>query len=280
MAIDHRCIRCFKNNYDRLLKRYPLSDTQVLDFFVFFNAILDKNNLSSPEIQRELHHRLMEMNGLNDLFVEEKRESNAVAQRLYTHWKPKVVVSDDSFNMSLRLAIAGNIMDFGANHEFDIHKTIDAVMSANFAIDQSQELKKRINEAKSILYLGDNAGEIVFDKLFLETINHPDVTFVVKGGPVINDATLIDAEAAGINSVAKVITNGYDAPSTVLKKSGAEFLSKFVSADLIISKGQGNLEGLIAENDHRIFFLLTVKCDVIAELINVRKGSFVVLNKA
>jgi hypothetical protein len=79
--------------------------------------------------------------------------------------------------------------------------------------------------------------------------------------------------------VTKVISNGYDVPSTVLKKCSAEFLEVYLSADLIISKGQGNLEGLIFENDPRIYFLLMVKCDVIAEALNVEKGSFVVVNQ-
>jgi hypothetical protein len=189
-----------------------------------------------------------------------------------------VLTSPDSFDMALRLAIAGNIMDYGAANSFDIHETIEHVLSVKFAIDKTKQLKQRISQAKSILYLGDNAGEIVFDKLFIEVLRHPDLTYVVRGGVTLNDATLEDAETVGMMSVANVITNGFDAPSTVLEKSSDEFLAYFQSADLIISKGQGNLEGLIHEKDSRCFFLLMVKCEVMAEFLNVDKGSIVVLN--
>jgi hypothetical protein len=170
-------------------------------------------------------------------------------------------------------------MDYGANQVFDVHKTITKVLSSDFAIDHSIILKQRIKEAKRILYLGDNAGEIVFDKLFIETIMHPDLVFAVKDAPVLNDVTIQDAKEVGMYEVADVISNGYDASSTLLEKCSKEFLDVYRSADLIISKGQGNLEGLIDEKDPRIFFLFMVKCDVIAERVGVEKGSFVVYNQ-
>ncbi len=234
---------------------------------------------TTPEIQRDLNIRFSAISGVVDPFAEEKAESNRLASKLYTVWKPKVTTSDHPFELALRLSIAGNIMDYGANNSFDIHQTIKQVNAADFSIDHTDLLKQRISQAKRILYLGDNAGEIVFDKLFLETIGHPLVTFAVRGGITLNDATTKDAEAIGMNSVARVISNGFDAPSTVLEKSSAEFSSVYHSADLIISKGQGNLEGLIHEKDPRIFFLLMVKCEVMAEQLNVQKGSFVVFNQ-
>ena len=186
--------------------------------------------------------------------------------------------SDDPFNTSLRIAIAGNIIDFGANDNFNILVTIDKALNSEFAIDHSKQLKEAIENADSVLYLGDNAGEIVFDRLFIETINHPNLTYVVRGGPVINDATMEDAEYTGMTQAARVISNEYDAPSTIINKSGKDFQKCFTNADLIISKGQGNLEGLIPLNDSRIFFLLMVKCDVISEYMKVKKDSFIVYN--
>ena len=186
--------------------------------------------------------------------------------------------SNDPFNTAMRLAIAGNIIDFAASDTFNLQSTIDSALHVELAIDHSVLLKNKIVKAKSVLYLGDNAGEIVFDKLFIETINHPNMIYVVRGGPVINDATIEDAEYIGMKSAAMVISNEYDAPSTIVHKSGIMFQQYFEKADLIISKGQGNLEGLLPLNDKRIFFLLMVKCNVIAELLNVKKGSFVVYN--
>jgi uncharacterized protein with ATP-grasp and redox domains len=120
----------------------------------------------------------------------------------------------------------------------------------------------------------------IFDKLFIRTMNHPDLNYVVRGGPILNDATMEDAEFAGMGEIARVISNGYDAPSTIPEKSSKEFQQYFEEADIIISKGQGNLEGLIALNDKRIFFLLMVKCDVISEFLKVEKNNLVVYNSS
>jgi uncharacterized protein with ATP-grasp and redox domains len=278
--MDNRCKTCFTNSYDRLLKKNPLSGCQSLEFCAFFSRLMDNGeNIATAEIQRELQHKLRELNGVIDPYYKEKQSSNRIALKLYNEWKPKVLVSCDPFNLALRLAIAGNIMDYGANQVFDVHKTIKKVLNSDFAIDHSIMLKQRIKEAKRILYLGDNAGEIVFDKLFIETIMHPDLVFAVKDAPVLNDVTIQDAKEVGMYEVADVISNGYDASSTLLEKCSKEFLDVYRSADVIISKGQGNLEGLIDEKDPRIFFLFMVKCDVIAERVGVEKGSFVVYNQ-
>jgi len=278
--MDIRCKACFEKTYARMLDKYDFSPIEKVIFKEFFDELMvDSKKLSSPEIQREIQDKLCELKGFQDPYLLEKQQSNNMALQLYEQWKPKVEAAENPFTMALLLAIAGNIMDFGANISFDIRKTIDRVFNASLAINDAEILQRKISEAKNILYLGDNAGEIVFDKLLLETISHPNVTYVVKAAPALNDATLEDAMAVGIDKVARVITNGYDAPSTILKECSAEFLDYYKSADLIISKGQGNYEGLMYEKDSRIFFILMAKCDLIADLLNVEKGSFVVYNQ-
>jgi uncharacterized protein with ATP-grasp and redox domains len=215
----------------------------------------------------------------SDPFLEEKIRSNHIALELYQTWKPKVLQTENPFDLALRLSVAGNVMDYGVNRPFDIAQTIAQVLAAEFAVDDSVSLKESIKKANHILYLGDNAGEIVFDKLFIETMMHPNVTYVVRGLPILNDATLADAVAVGMEQVADVISSGYDAPSTILNKCCKTFLEEYKKADLIISKGQGNFEGLMNEHDSRIFFLLMAKCDVIAEVLQVEKGSFIVFNQ-
>jgi hypothetical protein len=279
-TIDNRCVKCFLKTYQRLFKKFNVKKDEQELFLSAYRRIIEKRQYDShPEVQRELKHAFYEIMKVHDPFAEEKTLSNRIALKLYDQWKPRVLSVDDPFDLALRLSIAGNIMDYGANNSFDVHETIEKVLSASFAIDHSELLKKKIREAKQILFLGDNTGEIVFDKLFIETINHPEVFYAVKSAPVLNDVTMADANEIGMNSAARVISNGYDAPSTILNQCDKEFLEIYGSADLIISKGQGNFEGLMNENDSRIFFLLMVKCDVIAEFLNVGKGSFVVYNK-
>ena len=114
--------------------------------------------------------------------------------------------------------------------------------------------------------------------MFIETLQHPDLTAAVRGFPALNDVTLEDALQAGLHEVCKVIDNGSDAPATILTDCSREFQSAFHGADLIISKGQGNLEGLLPEADERMYFLLMAKCDVIADLLEVKKGDLIVYN--
>jgi len=277
--IDERCKTCFLKTYFRLFEKFAVPEKQQNLFINFYNEFLTQNNsLSTPEIQRHLSIKFSSLVNIVDLFANEKKSCNNIALKLYDLWKPKIENSNNPFDLALRLSIAGNIMDYGANNNFDINTTINNVLTANLAINKTSLLKEKISSAKKILYLGDNAGEIVFDKLFIQTMKHNNVTYVVKNAPILNDVTIHDAEYVEMSLVANVISNGYDAPSTILHKSSSEFLNHFYAADLIISKGQGNLEGLIHQNDKRIFFLLMVKCDVIAEIIGVNKGDIVVYN--
>jgi uncharacterized protein with ATP-grasp and redox domains len=278
--VDRRCINCQFKSFEQLMDKFNVSNNDRQDFHNFYNLTMAKNaSLSMPEIYRILNTEFCRIIDIMDPYVNEKKESNQIALQIYDQLRNEVLHSTNPFGMALKLAIAGNIMDYGASQNFDIYSTIQQVFEADFAIDHSIELEKRIKSAKRILYLGDNAGEIVFDKLFIELIMHPQMTFSVRGGAVLNDVTLQDAQEVGMTKVADVIDNGYDAPSTILSKCSPEFLALYNEADLIISKGHGNFEGLIGEDDPRIFFLLMTKCDVVAELIGVEKGSFVVFNK-
>jgi uncharacterized protein with ATP-grasp and redox domains len=280
MISDHRCFFCFTRAFEKLLAKenIPVGEKNAFtrEMVSLYHNKWDR--LYSPEFSRELHVVLRKHTNNADPYKNEKKANNDQAISLIPEAREIIRNSEDPFRTALRIAIAGNIIDFAANDNFDILTTIAKALDSEFSIDYSKELKERLAEAKSVLYLGDNAGEIVFDRLFIETLGHPGITYVVRGGPVINDATMEDAHYTGMTDVTKVISSEYDAPSTILHKSGKLLQEHFRQADLIISKGQGNLEGLLQLNDKRIFFLLMVKCDVIAELLNVRKGDLVVYN--
>jgi damage-control phosphatase, subfamily I len=280
MISDHRCFFCFTRAFEKLLEKENISNEAKKSFtFDMIRLYLNNwDNFIAPEFARELHCILRSYTLNPDPYRKEKKENNDQALSMFPELKEMILQSKDPFDTALRFAIAGNIIDFAANDNFNLQATIDKAINTVFAIDHSSRLKDALNKAETILYLGDNAGEIVFDKLFIETINHPNLIYVVRGAPVINDATMEDAEYIGMSKIAKVISNGYDAPSTILHKSGKTFQHWFKEADLIISKGQGNLEGLLPLNDDRLFFLLMVKCDVMAEFLDVEKESFVVYN--
>ncbi len=239
-------------------------------------AGIDLDKSFSPEITSNILRELAKESEVKDPFSTEKEESNQVLLSRYSEFKTKVETSIDKFDTALRYAIAGNIIDFGPTHRFDVDETIERVFQTSFAVDDSEALEAAIKKAKTILYLGDNCGEIVMDKLFLETIGHPNVIFAVRDQPILNDATLKEAREVGLHEVASLITNGDNTPSTLLHRVSKEFLEIYRSADLIISKGMGNFEGLMEENDPRLFYLLMIKCPVIGQKVGAEKGDFVV----
>ena len=279
---DYRCFFCFARAFERLLEKENLQPEEkkhfANDMFGLFNEV--KHDFSIPKLSRELHVLLKQYSKNPDPYQVAKKQSNDLVLGLYPELKETVFQSGNQFETALRLAIAGNIIDFGIGNHFDLQATIDKVLNSDFAIDDSHQLKQALSKAKTALYLGDNCGELVFDKLFIETIMHPNLIYAVRGAPVINDATLDDAKYVGMDIVAEVISNGYDAPSTILENCSSEFLEVYNRADVIISKGQGNLEGLLGKTTKDVYFLLMVKCEVIADVLGVRKGDFVVKKNA
>ncbi len=240
----------------------------------------NKEVFTTPHFARELHARIKDLTGVSDPYSAIKEESNKRILDMYASLQMEVKQSKNPFETALRLAIAGNIIDYAISDEYNLQDTIDHVLSSEFAINDSARLNEEITKATKILYIGDNNGELVFDKLFIETINHPNLIFAVRGAAVINDVTIDDAKSVGMDTVVPIISNGYDAPSTLPDLCSDEFRMHFDTADLIISKGQGNLEGLLNHPRSNIAFLLMIKCHVIAEKLEVNKGDFVVkMNK-
>ena len=157
--------------------------------------------------------------------------------------------------------------------EINIGESIEYALS-NLLNGNLEEFSQAVFRADNILYLADNAGEIVFDRLLIELLPLEKITVAVRGFPTINDATMHDAETAGITKLVRVIDNGSDVPGTILDKCSEAFRYSFDRADLVISKGQGNYETL-SEVDKDIFFLLKVKCPIIAKKISCPVGSLV-----
>ncbi len=282
--MDNECKLCLIKSFERLLEEKSAGDIIKNELSGRIREYINSVNseLKTPEAAREIHRMLAETLHISDLHKEEKQKSNDIAMNHYGRYKDIVSKFANPFDAALRLSIAGNIMDFAAcpefftNSEQYFNKIINEALTVDFAIDNSKELEERIYRSKTLLVLGDNAGEIVLDKLLLETIGHSNVFYAVRDKPVINDVTVEDAHYTGMGSVARVISNGYDAPSTIIEKASGEFINIYNKSDLIISKGQGNFEGLINNKREDLFFLLIVKCDVIAQLLNVKKGDYIV----
>lgn len=219
-----------------------------------------------PAIGQQIHRLIRQVTGDPDPYRQKKQSSNRLALRLYPQLKDEIRDSATPLETAVRLAIAGNVMDFGISHSLNavaLPKAIESALADEWNTDRLGEFAQAVNDARDILFIGDNAGEIVFDRLLIEELPHEKVTYVVKGSPVINDATREDAEAAGLTDLVKVIDNGSDAPGTLLDDCSAEFRRRFEQSDLIVAKGQANYESLSGV-DKDLFFVLKAKCPVLA----------------
>ncbi|MBN1825413.1 MAG: DUF89 family protein [Candidatus Eisenbacteria bacterium] len=226
-----------------------------------------------PEMAQRIHRILRRETGLDDPYREAKEESTRHALALYPELKRIVEESDDPLETAIRVSVAGNIIDLGATAEYDLEGGIERALKQDFAVHDIGQFRARLAETERLLFLGDNAGETVFDRVLIETLGRP-VDYAVRGAPVINDATREDAAAAGLDRVAHVIDNGSDAPGTLLPFCSEEFRTVFHEAGLILAKGQGNYESL-SEEPAPLFYLLQTKCPVIARDLGVPVQSLV-----
>ncbi len=226
-----------------------------------------------PETGDRIHRLVRTMIAHGDPYKEAKLKSTEQALVHYPRLKAMVAESDNPLDCAVRIAIAGNSIDFGPRRTYDLDGDLRRVLAQPFAIYDAEEFRGAIAEATCILYLGDNAGETVFDRVLIEALK-PPVKYAVKGGPTLNDATWEDAEAAGLSASTTLISTGVDAPGTILDRSTQDFRRVYDTADVIIAKGQANYETL-SPGDSRLFFMLQVKCPVIARDIGVSVNSIV-----
>jgi uncharacterized protein with ATP-grasp and redox domains len=240
--------------------------------------------LKPPEIAQRGYRLISQITGNNDPFCQAKVDANHTALSLWPQLKQLVEQSADGLLMACRLAILANSIDFGPNFN---HGSIEAIIdetktcSIPLTVNDYDQFWSSLNNSWTLLYLGDNAGEIVFDRLLIEEIQRVkelETYFVVREKPVINDVTMDDALAVGMDNVARVISNGSDAPATILSQCSEKLQQLFRSADIIIAKGQGNYESLEDEPGN-IFFLLRAKCPLVAELLGVSVGDCVLKRK-
>ncbi len=245
--------------------------------------------LSPPEMAHNVYGAVTRITGKKDPYAKIKEKSNRLALRIYPKLKKKVASSEDRLLTAIELAIAGNIIDYGVKNSLNVKKELDKILIIENKVIKNEkrslfnykDLRNALKKAKNVLYLADNAGEIVFDRVLMEEIKCMDrkkeIICAVKEGPVINDALRKDARISGVSKHAKIISSGLDLPGTVLSSCSKEFLKIFNKADIVISKGQGNFESL-SEAKRSIFFLFMAKCPVVARHIGCKLGDIILLN--
>jgi len=227
------------------------------------------------------YQAVREVTGVEDPYKEEKVRLNNFALKFHDFIKQKIEASDKPLFTAAVAAIAGNVIDLGigAGHKMNFEGELETIFNTELAVDHFDEFIKDLESAETICYFLDNCGEIVFDRIFVEELLNfktLDITAVVKSGPIINDATMDDAGQVGLTDIAKVIGTGSNLIGCDPEYLSEETQEAFKNADIVISKGQGNLESLTAY-DQNIYFLLKAKCEIVAEFLGVKLGDWVFL---
>ncbi len=223
-----------------------------------------------------MHRVVRRVVGVDDPYLEVKRKFNERGKEAYTLLYQLLTRSDHPLQTAIKIAIAGNIVDYALPIEKDLNKSLQTALQAPLPQKDWEIFQEELSRSRKLLYLLDNAGEIFYDKIFIEYLlaKGYEITTVVRGGPALNDVTLEDANFAGLDKITNVITTGMDTVGFILEEVSPDFLRALEEADLIIAKGQANLESL-DETRYPAFFLLKAKCPIIAELTGRKTGEIV-----
>ena len=269
------CIPCVMQQALRA-GRMATSDEEKLKLILDKTAELVKT-ISMETIPAEtgakMYQIVSEVTGVVDPYKEIKQQHIKETKAIYPELEQIVANSDDKLLTAIKIAIAGNIIDLGVNKAFDIVTDVKTILEQDFGVLDYPAFKKQLDKSKNVLYIGDNVGESVFDKILIKELKRP-VKYAVRAIPIINDVTWEDAVASGIDEVAEIVDSGCKSPGVILEQSSPDFLELFNTADIVISKGQGNFEGLSGCN-RQVFFLLKAKCRIIAEHLGVEEGAIV-----
>jgi uncharacterized protein with ATP-grasp and redox domains len=272
------CLPCFFGQIRRTLQYAGVNGERGRAIERRAALIIERSSLDEvPARTTTLIHRLLREETGVDPYRQVKETYNRLALELLPGLRRMAAEAPDRLEACVRIAIAGNIIDFGIYESIDLDRSLADAFRLPLPTEGYRRFARAIGNARRVLYLCDNAGEIVFDRVLLETLRAmgKDVIAAVKGAPAINDATLADAAAAGLQECATVIDNGNDGIGTLLEACSPRFMDAYRSVDLIISKGQANYETLAQAGDARTFFLFKVKCRVVAAFLDRENGDIV-----
>ncbi|MDD3272052.1 MAG: ARMT1-like domain-containing protein [Syntrophomonadaceae bacterium] len=288
MRYSMECLPCLLNQGIRVARLYLENEEEqrtLLKSIIAEIAVMD-HNASAPYIAHKVHRALKEALQNPDPYHKEKLYYNQEMLKLEDDFSRLVESADNPLDVALKLAAAGNIIDFGPGYDLtrdNVLKTIKDSMEKDYSQEVFLSLVAALQDADKLLYLGDNAGEIVFDKIFISTIKksypHLHIDFATRGEPIMNDVTEEDAYMVGIDAYATIINNGTDIPGTILEHCSDSFVNVFNKADVIIAKGQGNFESLYGNGYNNLYYIFLCKCDLFMDRFGARQKDLVLMQE-
>jgi uncharacterized protein with ATP-grasp and redox domains len=274
------CVPCVLAQVLRASRRVTDDEAQLLAVLSRAMELLhDRLNSGTPaDLSTTALRAVSKYFGVSDFYADERRRTNQIMLALEPELRKLIEYASDPLRTALKIAAAANMIDFGITDDIDVSASLEKAMTLTFAVDHTDRLVEDLARSKKLLYLADNAGEIVADKLVLETIGHANAWVAVRNSPMLNDATVAEAEEVGLGAVATVISNGSDRLGTVLEDCSPRLRRCFHEADVIISKGQANYESL-EHVEANVYFILTAKCELVARQLGVRLGDAVIARR-
>lgn len=276
MEICLDCLPCFLRQVleaSRMATNNMEIQTEIMKDTVMLISDYERFRYA-PELGRAIHQIVKKHTGIKDPYRSIKCDNIRSALAIYPSLKHFLFKKEDRLYWALKIAATGNIIDSAINKDINIDKCIMNELEKEFTICDVNRMENELKRAKSLLIIGDNAGETVFDRVLIEDFLYLDITYAVRSEPIINDVTIIDACASGLEQCSKLISTGCNAPGVILDECSEEFLNIFNNADIVICKGQGNYEAL-SEQKRGMFFLLKAKCSVISERFGVNVNDYV-----
>lgn len=281
MTIEHECIGCIIAQSGRVCDAIKADDVLTHTIVSFVETSLSDADftLSPPVLAAPLYEEMARLANKTDLYDEQKKYATAQAIHYMPFLRDTITQSNNPFMALLKTAVVGNVIDLAAEVTFDLHNAITSVFDTPFSHDDSTRLAQQLQTAKTLLYIGDNTGEHLFDALAIEHLKvlYPgvEIFYMVRGNYIINDVTMMEAKEANMDQLCSLIDSGVNTPGFVYERATKESQDLFDTADVIIAKGMGNYECMSPIQRSNICFLLKVKCSVVSRSLGHEIGSII-----
>lgn len=281
MKMDVYCVKCIISQMVELIKIIG-ADKQAEEAIMreVLKALSEENyNTTSPELAEKVYDLVREISGIDDPYREIKNKENERAEKIVQPFEERI--SELNLEEVLKLSVLGNSMDYGTEARFNVEEEKEKLLSESLNFSTLTEFEEELKEGENLLIIGDNAGEIVFDRLLVRFIKEHygiSIKYAVRGGPIINDATVEDAIQIGMDKYAEIISTGQNIAGLVLERASQEIIDAFKESSLVLSKGQGNFETL-EDKGLDIYFLFRVKCPVVGAYLRKHVGEMVFLRR-
>lgn len=282
MKISYKCISCFFRQIDATTSLIKLNQKTKEKLFILLTKKLLKFDFNQPPVVfgRTIYQTISRVSGIKDIFLKEKIAIERYLLNFTPPIKHTIEEATNPLYTAAKMCCAGNAIDFGAGKTPDVKNLLRQIKNIRLKVDHFPIFREMIRKATKLLIIGDNCGEILFDKFFVKEVLRYNpklkVFYATRSSPIINDVLISDAKRVGLHALAKVISSGCDYPGIIIPKSSLSFRNIYRGAEIIVSKGQGNFESLCDRRKH-IFYLFQIKCLAVSEFLSLPVYSLIFL---